>query len=282
MKRTKRTQTGTPTKRTTAKDRVSPRIRASWWPAPLRHVGESLLKPTDDYAAVAEVTSEAINGYVGNRLLYTALVPYNQVDSALKAHGSIGHGVESYGPHPCIGSEGGFDSSFWIDGPNGARYETLVEAWQNNNRYVLLPDAGFLMCYGLVPRLLQDGSMAWDDPSLPVYDVVRAVPELLYTVDGGHSPARVEVRRDYLEDYLSLKGCAAVATLFDERWSANDPEIAKLLGGGPGITLKQPGRTLWLKRIHWKHFNQISQVWAARLLLLDPKTRPISDRRSDR
>src|SRR6185369_13586158 len=84
-------------------------IPDDFWPASLGHISEPLLKPTDDYAVVSEVTSEPAAGFFGNRLLYTALVPLGQVRSTLTTRGGIGHGVECSGPGPRIGPGGRFD-----------------------------------------------------------------------------------------------------------------------------------------------------------------------------
>jgi hypothetical protein len=87
--------------------------------------------------------------------------------------------------------------------------------------------------------------------------------------------ARVTVRRDYLEDYLSLKECAAVATYWDERYSLNDPEVATLIGK-QGAKFEQPGRELWFLPMRLDVANQVSQVWGC-ALLLTPHGLPISD-----
>jgi hypothetical protein len=46
----------------------------------------------------------------------------------------------------------------------GVEYERLVHTWRANNQEVTVPDDAFLMCDGLVPRVLEDGTVCWDDP----------------------------------------------------------------------------------------------------------------------
>ncbi len=130
------------------------------------------------------------------------------------------------------------------------------------------------MSYGLVPRITKDGRIFWDDPDRLVYDVVCAVPLSTPSDEERFTTARVTVRRDYLEDYLSLKDCAAIATYFDERYSLNDPEVASLIGKH-GVSFKQTGRELWFLPLHGDDANQASQVWAC-ALLLSPTHQPIT------
>lgn len=207
-------------------------------------------------------------------MLYTALVPLEEVDSVLRAVGGIGHGVQSDPRHPAFRMSGSYSPPFSIDGPDRSkRFESLVHTWLNHNKTVLLPDSALLMSYGLIPRISKDGRIFWDDPDRLVYDVVRVTPLSTYST-GVSTTARVTVRRDYLEDYLSLKGCAAVATYWDERYSSDDPEVAALMGDR-GAKFEQPGRELWF--LPAKRFgNQVSQVWGCTLLLA-PSGQPISD-----
>jgi len=246
------------------------------WPGPLGHCGRPLVTSADEEVTIGEITGEAIDGFSGNRMLFTALVPLEDVESVLKAVGGIGHGV-SFDPE--AGAFGTSDSRYPVFSIHGSdrskRFETLVHSWRNHNKTVLLPDNAFLIRYGLVPRVLKDGSMSWDDLDGPVYDVVRVIPLSTYSTPSEHTTARVVVRRDYLEDYLSLKDCAAVATFWDERFSLNDPEVAALIGKD-GSKFEQPGREMWFMPMHLDSANQVSQVWGC-ALLVRPTGRPISD-----
>ena len=176
------------------------------------------------------------------RQLYTGLIPMSEVDEVINTSGGIGWRVESWGPQPIVPPEGSWNGAFWIHGPYDAkkRYEALVHAWLNHNRTVMLPDNSFLMCYGLVPRVLGDGQILWDDPQKPVYDVVEVRPLSHYEVPRTYSPAGVRVLRQYLEDYASLKGCAVVAVFYEERLSCRDPDVAQALGAAEGVEIKLP------------------------------------------
>ena len=250
------------------------RLDDDFWPLPLRHCARPLLTSADEEVTIGEISGEVIEGFAGNRMLFTALVPLDDVESVLKTPGGIGHGV-SFNDQ----STGTRDSrypAFSIRGADSTqRFESLVHSWRNHNKTILVPNDAFPAQYGLVPRVLKDGSISWDDLDEPVYDVVRVVPVSTYSAPSAHTTARVVVRRDYLEDYVSLKGCAAVATFWDERFSLNDPEVAALVGK-KGSKFEQPGREMWFMPMHLDNANQVSQVWGC-ALLLRPTGRPISD-----
>jgi len=215
-----------------------------FWPQPLRHCARPLVTAADEDVTIGEITSEPVDGFSGNRMLYTALVPLEEVDSVLREVGGIGHGVRSDPRHPAFRIGGSYSPPFSIDGPDQSkRFESLVHTWLNHNKTVILPDSALLMSYGLIPRISKDDRIFWDDPDRLVYDVVRVIPLSTYST-GASTTARVTIRRDYLEDYLGLKGCAAVATDWDERYSSDDPEVAALMGGR-GAKFEQPGRELW-------------------------------------
>jgi len=208
-------------------------------------------------------------------MLYTAMVSLKEVDSVLRTLGGIGHGVSSDARHQAFVTDGSYFPAFYIAGPGGKRFESLIHTWLNHNKTVLLPDSALLMSYGLTPRIMKDGGLSWDDPDRLVYDVVQVTPVSVYSIEGGSTTARVTVRRDYLEDYLSIKGCAAVATYWDERFSSDDLEVAALIGDH-GAKFEQPGRELWFMPAKLDSANQVSQVWGC-TLLLSPSGQPISD-----
>ncbi len=245
-----------------------------FWPQPLAHCGRPLVLGTDEEVVIGEITSEPVNGFYGIRMLFTALVPLKEVDLVLTRKGGIGQGVTSSPRHPAYGTSETYSPVFTIQGPGNSSFESMIHTWTNHNRTVLMPDSAFLMCYELTPRIMKD-SISWDDPDRLVYDVVRVIPESYYSTRVGSSTARVTVRRDYLEDYLSLKNCAAVATFWDERLSFDDPQVASFIGER-GAKFEQPGRTLWFMPTKLQHGNQASQVWGC-AALLTPNGRPITD-----
>lgn len=250
-------------------------VADGFWPGPLKHCGRPLVSDTDEEIVIGEVTSEPVNGFAGNRMLFTAMVPLKEVASILGTVGGIGHGVDSEAQRPAYGTADRYFPAFTIAGPGSKRFESLVHTWLNHNKRVFLPDSALLMCYGLTPRTMKDGSISWDDPDRLVYDVVRVTPLSTSTFGEETTTAKVTIRRDYLEDYLSLKECAAVATYWDERFSSDDPEVAALIGKG-GAKFDEAGRELWFMPMRLDSANQVSQVWGC-ALVLSPSGRPISD-----
>jgi hypothetical protein len=208
-------------------------------------------------------------------MLYTALVPSENVDSVLNTAGGLINEVKTARPERAFKADGSHSPQFWISTPSGSmRFESLVNKWDNHNKLVLLPDSALLMQYRLIPEVLKDRSTSWHDLDRPVYHVVRVTPVSRYGVLNGYTTARIAILRDYLEDYLSLKQCVAVATFFDERYSTDEPDVASLIAGA-GFSIKQPGRQLWFKRINIGSFNQISQVSASAILMV-PHRKPIT------
>jgi len=245
-----------------------------FWPEPLRHCALPLVNAADEFVTIGEITSEPINGFRGTRMLYAAVVPTAEVDSVLKNVGGIGHGVFSR-TQIQTGSDDEHVPDFWISGPNGKRFEALVHTWKNHNKIVLFPNDALLEHFKLIPRMTKDGQILWDDLDGPVYDVVRVTPLSHYTTENGCTVSRVSIRKDYLEDYLSHKGCSAVATYCDERFSLDDPEVAAFIGK-QGTHSEQPGREMWFMKMNLDFANQVSQVWACALILA-PSGSPISN-----
>jgi hypothetical protein len=72
-------------------------LASGLWPPPLAHCGEPLVKVSDEWITVAEVTSEPANGYKGNRLLYTGLISKANVSAVLGSIGGIHNNVSLAG-----------------------------------------------------------------------------------------------------------------------------------------------------------------------------------------
>lgn len=259
-------------------DNLDPTIDSKFWPTSVSHLEKPYTGTHDEHIVVAEISSDPINGFSGIRQLYTALIPLAEVDRVLAEPGGIGWQVESWGPLPEVTAEHKWDGRFWIRGMTlEDRYEPLVHGWSYHDRVVMLPDNSFLMCYGLVPRIVSN-EIHWDDPSAPVYDVVKVRPLSIYEVPNKYSRAEVRIARDYLEDYASLKRCALVAVFFEERFSHDLVDIAKVLGSAKWWGKKLPGRRLEVKRLDRpiNGANQFTQVWGCQLIL-KPNDRPISE-----
>src|SRR5208282_2392080 len=67
-----------------------------------------------------------------------------------------------------------------------------ISRWSNrgrlHDRHILLPFAGLLQHYGLSPRVLPDLTIAWDDLSIPTFQVVRVSPLAVYKSSGSRPP----------------------------------------------------------------------------------------------
>jgi len=246
-------------------------------PNSIRHLETDRQPSSDGHITITLISDDPINQYLGFQELYTALVPFDEVDDFLNAEGSTSYQVEAWGPQPIVEEDETFESNFYIRGKNNQEYESLIHSWERHNKTVMVPDNAMLMCYGLTPRIPKKGLIYWDDPSKPVYDVLRVNPLSTYDCPN-HSPASITIRSDYLEDYLSLKKCAAVAVYYDERFSNNDDIFNSLLDGKNEVQFELPGKLVLLRKVEKEYFNgceQFIRVWG-RQLLLKPGARPIS------
>ena len=247
-------------------------IDETFWPASLARLTLPDVDASSQYVTIAEISSEPVNGYPGTRLLYTAMVPKDEVQECLERVAGMGHGVRSgSGELEFAGTPPSPTTAFWVESRRGdaKRYQSLVESWQVHDRHILQPWGGLLSRFSLTPRVLQDGRVAWDDLSTPTYDVVRVTPVSIYTIHDGSSTARVEILREYLEDFLFTHDCAALATQFEQRFSTGDPIFDSAVGSGLGFEANLPGRQFWLKRVeNFDEGDQLSDVWCTRLVLM--------------
>ena len=194
--------------------------------------------------------------------------------------GGIGHSVKGWGPGPCVDEGQAYNGDMWIEGPNGRedKLEALVVGWEYHNKSVLTPDNGFLLAYGLCPRVAKNPDrIIWDDLSVPVYDVVSVKPLSHYEVTKKYSGAEVTINMKYLQDYASLKNCALVSVFYEERNCELDGEIEEFLDGEEAKEIDLPGRTLIVSRNDYNtEAPYFCRVWGCRLIL-EPTIRPISD-----
>jgi len=61
-------------------------LKDDFWPPPLRHRGRPLLSSVDEEVTMGEISGEPVDSFVGNRMLFTALVPLEEVDTVSLAH----------------------------------------------------------------------------------------------------------------------------------------------------------------------------------------------------
>jgi hypothetical protein len=137
-----------------------------------------------------------------------------------------------------------------------------------------MPFNGLLQHYGLSPEVLPGPTkeaapiMVWHDVSVPTYDVVRVTPLSVYKAPNQTSPARVEILREYLEDYLLANECVALATQWEGRYSTGDTAFDSVVGQHEGLSAELKGRHIWLKRVeHSDDGDQWSDTWCTRLVM---------------
>lgn len=120
------------------------------WPQPLAHCGKPLVEPADDRVTIAELSDEPINGYNGTRMLYTALVPMENLDSVMTTIDGLGQSIRTISEDRSFNEDGTFAPTFWMYGLKGTkRFESLVNSWGNGTKEILLPDNAFLMHFKL-------------------------------------------------------------------------------------------------------------------------------------
>lgn len=251
-----------------------------WWPEWLQDLAsEDPLASDPVVVAAIEETTAAGERY---RWLFTALVPLEKHRAVLESPGGIGYGVSTSGPHP-LDSRGAWDYSprFWIEAgeavPNGL--EPLVVSWRSGNHFVLWPDQGFLMTYGLIPRLA-DKVMHWDDVEAPRRDVVLATPVSTYDFPGV-TRASVLIARDFLQDYATIRNSALVQVYYIHRAGPLTDELRGLFDAKQIVEFRLKGRLLDLRLfIDEDDQRVLAQVWGVRPLLT-PGAAPISADRWD-
>lgn len=247
-------------------------------PASIIHIDNDYIEQHDEEIIIAKISQETQNNYPGYIQLFTALVPIGEVKQVLTNPGGIGYKVNAWGPLPTPIDNDTYETSFYIRGIGDKEYETITNYWNHHNKSVIVPDNVLLMCYGLVPRILKSGVICWDDPSKPVYDVLRVKSLSTYNTPT-HTEAFITIKKDYLEDYLSLKKCCAVATYYEERYSNDESSFNELLNGQDSTEYNLPGKHIILSKVEKKYFkncNQFTRVWGCRLILM-PKEKPILD-----
>lgn len=233
-----------------------------WWPDLLRHIPEE--RPWEDVnVVIGEVRSFDDPWIPGVRWTWSALVPTSDWQALDGKLGAFNHEVESTG-RPGPGGAGSFEPRFWIGAYHGEcrlEFEPLVLSWNNNNQTPLILDPRFAMTYGLVPRAEGDGTIHWDNVSEPEYDVAVVGPPSLYQ-DLHHTESRAIVSRDYLQDYLTLRGMELVQVYYENRHAEQDEAIEALLGEKQFLSEIQSTREIDVRRRQGGGY--FAQVWGAR------------------
>jgi hypothetical protein len=257
-------------------------ISDDYWPYPLRQIADE--KPLgSNLVVVAEISQPW--GTESYRHLYTALAPPEALGQLLNHPGGIGHKVSTSGPHPAR-YQGSFsyEPRFAISANRAVSgdLEPLVVGWEAGGRTVLLPDQGFLMTYGLVPRSVQskEGDVIhWDDPTTGQHDIVVAkmVSKFHYELQ---SEARVSIDRDYLQDYATVRNRSLVQVFYASNLAPLQAEEERLLCGNSMQEFKLKGRLVDIRIDLRDKTKLLAQVWGVRHVL-DPAESPIIDGRWD-
>lgn len=227
---------------------------------------------------IGKIESSSINGYWGTSYLCTALVPLFYLDKLMGSNEESGHEVECSRVVPIVQLSDLFTEKFYIRGllNDQIQFEPLVSSWQKHNKTIYIPDSKLLANYYLISRN-SDQKIYWDDPSIPRYNVIEVIPTSNFTTDNGSTLSKVEIERDYLEDYAFLKKCAIVEFYFEERWiHADEPEINSILSGESGKNIFQVNRRIKLMKAIFKNYKYNIQIWGRQVILI-PESSPISN-----
>jgi len=220
----------------------------NWWPSPLAH-----LRDADPWAeadiVVAEIQSFDDGAHTGHRHLFSALVPISDLEEIKRSLANFGHEVHASGPQPVASPKHPYTPDFWMQTDSSPRrtYEPLVLSWRSHDKTVLQLDPGFAMTYGLAPRAFGDGETRWDDPAAPRPDIARVTAPSVWDWPSG-THAFVTIRKDYLQDYLTLRQMALVQGYGEMRWAETDEEIEIKLGSQEGVDIKLSDRHYALRR----------------------------------
>ncbi|NIM13020.1 MAG: hypothetical protein GTO45_12910 [Candidatus Aminicenantes bacterium] len=257
-------------------------IDENWWPEPLEKLSEE--NPlADDRVVVAEISTPW--GSNSFREFNTALVPPDFLASVLESSGCVEHQVSPSGPHPSS-YRGNFDYDPWFRiraGVEGVEngFEPLVVSWKSGENKVWLPDQGFLMTYGLVPRISEEDNLIyWDDPEKPQPNIIICKPVSVYS-RGLKSEARVLIDKQYLQDYATVRNCSLVQVYYASNDGYLSAEILEIMGDKQSKDIMLKGRLINLfKNIHADSDDSKlkAQVWGTRHLIA-PKDSPVIEGR---
>ncbi|TWB56148.1 hypothetical protein FBZ92_113142 [Nitrospirillum viridazoti] len=250
-------------------------VSTDWWPASLAHIPRQ--DPWgDDDIVVAEITSFEDGSETGERMTISSLVPIPKLNALSKNFASLNFEVSTSGPRPSPSSVP-YKPWFRVEthGDLSDQYEPLVLAWDSHNHTAFVPDPGFLMTYGLMPRPETDGGTHWDDLTGPVRGVVRVSKPSVYEFPNS-SPASVTISKPYLQDYLSLRRMALVQSFWERRRSSPDDELEARLGDKTIVDLDTPGRRMRLFRPAGKPHTVTIEASGGRVVAM-PGPFPISN-----
>lgn len=244
-----------------------------WWPDVMRYLPDE--DPwSEELVTVAQMAGYDDPSHPGQRILWSALISTEDLAALNGELRGFSHEVESTG-RPGPGAAGQLTPRFYVAAYVGERRiecEPLVLGWISNNRTAMVLDPRFAMTYGLMPRALGDGTIHWDDPAAPEFDVAVVDPPSVYE-DLRVSGARARVSRDHLQDYLTLRGMHLVQVYYENRRAGRDDAIERALGGEERRVENLRDREIDIYRIREGGYG--AQVWGARVIA-GPGSMPIT------
>lgn len=235
-----------------------------WWPDLLAHIPNE--RPwAEPHVPVARIQPYDDPHFPGVRMSWSALAPADTLEAIRPRLRGFGWHVEATGPRPGPRPPGQYEPRFWIQGVDlpQERYEPLVLSWETADQTTLQFDPGFLMTYGLVPRHLADNQVHYDDPATPSFDVAKLIAVSRHDA-GHHEPALATIERDFLQDYLTLRGTALVEVYYEIRRGDRDDTLEAALEGEEGRNIHLSDREFQIQRRDGGGF--VAQVWGARIL----------------
>lgn len=234
--------------------------------------------PLRNRIELGRIESSEVRGNWGHSYFSTALVPYFYKDTLMNSEGESCHFIDYTGPILIEKKEDLYKEKYYLRGllDDDLKLEPLVSSWNRHNKMVYLPDPKILMNYALISRNSNQKTY-WDDPSLPRYGVIEVLPTSNYTIENGHTLAKVEIERDYLEDYAYLKECSVFEFFFEERWIiGSDEELDEILKKESCIEYTKSSKRIKIMRHKTDKGDYNIQIWG-RQELLTPKKSPITE-----
>ncbi len=215
------------------------KIDNSWWLDELKFFG-TYNPSNDELITVAEITKPYDHDSAVE--IYTALVNKDDIKPLLEEPFSCSWPLQTSGPHPtCIPSGRPW---FRLESA-GKVFETLVVSWESAGKTILLPDQGFLMTYGLIPRVIKSDDndvVYWDDLTIPHYGVVKAksTSKYQYTYI---TNAKIQINKLFLQDYATSRDKVIAQFYWIYSKVKKTETINSILKDNPHGEIKQNGRT---------------------------------------
>lgn len=256
-------------------------IADDWWPDQLKEF--ALDDPSmHEEVSLAEIKAPQDNCTRGELYTISALATPEEANSILTHKGCPSCGIQASGPYPW--PEPGYVPRFWIYAsniiPDGI--EPLVVSWDAVDKVIFLPDQGLLMTYGLTPRIVRSENgdmMIWDELRHPRCNIIKAKMVSEYNFPN-LTEAWIRVKREYIEDYASLRDRVVIQVYRIKVWTLPTDEIIEVLNGQRSKSIKLPGRTIYLSTASDNSDEILIEVIGTRRLF-DPGKWPISKEQND-